>query len=110
MFPQKWLSTRFFAKCRELLVRGFRKKTPLSVRRCRGRAMGGTENVRSSSTFCILKKLGSFSLLITWNYCWSVGGRVGEYTFLKIYIIGYIQPTIWGINIVIEYVMPTVGG
>ena len=73
-------------------------------------AMGGTENVCSFSIFLILKKLGSFSLLITWNYCWSGRGRVGEYTFLKIYIIGYIQPTIWGINVVIEYVMPTVGG
>ena len=40
----------------------------------------------------------------------AVGGRVGKYTFLKIYIIGYIQFTIWGINVVMKYVMPTVGG
>ena len=40
----------------------------------------------------------------------AVGGRVGKYTFFKIYIIGYIQFTIWGINVVMKYVMPTVGG
>ena len=40
----------------------------------------------------------------------AVGCRVGKYTFFKIYIIGYIQFTIWGINVVMKYVMPTVGG
>ena len=40
----------------------------------------------------------------------AVGGRVGKYTFFEIYIIGYIQFTIWGINVVMKYVMPTVGG
>ena len=39
----------------------------------------------------------------------AVGCRVGKYTFFKIYIIGYIQFTIWGINVVMKYVMPTVG-
>ena len=33
-FPQEWKSTHFFAKCRESPVRAFRKKTPISVRRC----------------------------------------------------------------------------
>ena len=42
----------FFAKCREPLIRGFRKKTPLSVRRCGGGgAKGGTESVHSFVTF-----------------------------------------------------------
>ena len=41
----------FFAKCRESPVRAFRKKTPISVRRCRGGAKGGTEKVRSFVTF-----------------------------------------------------------
>ena len=42
----------FFAKCRELLVRAFRKKTPISVRRFgEGGAKGGTEKVRSFVTF-----------------------------------------------------------
>ena len=42
----------FFAKCRESSVRAFRKKTPLSVRRCGGGgAKGGTEKVRSFVTF-----------------------------------------------------------
>ena len=37
-----------FSKCRKPLVCGFRKKTPLSVRRCGGggvKGKGGTENV-----------------------------------------------------------------
>ena len=41
----------FFAKCRESPVRAFRKKTPISVRRCGGGAKGGTEKVRSFVTF-----------------------------------------------------------
>ena len=45
-----------------------------------------------------------------WNCCWSGGVRIGEYTFLKVYVIGYIQPTIWGIDVVMGYVMATVGG
>ena len=41
----------FFAKCRELQVRGFRKKIPLSVRRYRGwGAKGAIESVRSFVT------------------------------------------------------------
>ena len=42
----------FFAKCRESPVLAFRKKTPISVRRCQGGgAKGGTEKVRSFVTF-----------------------------------------------------------
>ena len=44
----------FFAKCRESSVRAFRKKTPISVRRCRGGGGGakaGTDKVRSFVTF-----------------------------------------------------------
>ena len=42
----------FFAKCRDSLVRAFKKKTPISVRRCGGgEAKGGTERVRSFVTF-----------------------------------------------------------
>ena len=37
----------FFAKCREPLIRGFRKKTPVDV----GGAKGGTESVHSFVTF-----------------------------------------------------------
>ena len=40
-----------FAKCRESPVRAFRKKTPISVRRCQGGvAKGGTEKVCSFVT------------------------------------------------------------
>ena len=44
---------RFYAKCRESPVRTFRKKTPISVRRCGegGGAKGCTEKVRSFVTF-----------------------------------------------------------
>ena len=39
------------------------------------------------------------------------GVGLGNIHFLKYtYIIGYIQFTIWGINVVMKYVMPTVGG
>ena len=42
----------FFAKCRKSPVRAFRKKTPISVRRCGGGgAKGGTEKVRSFVIF-----------------------------------------------------------
>ena len=72
--------------------------------------MGGTENVCSFSIFLILKSwlvslYSSLGIIVG-----AVEGKVREYTFLKIYIIGYIQPTIWRINVVIGYVMPTVGG
>ena len=50
--PKNGSIRAFFAKCRESSVRAFRKKTPISVRRCgEGGAKGGTEKVRSFVTF-----------------------------------------------------------
>ena len=41
----------FLSNRRESLVRAFRKKTPLGVRRCGGGAKGGMDKVRSFVTF-----------------------------------------------------------
>ena len=41
----------FLSNRRESLVRAFRKKSPLSVRRCGGGAKGGTDNVHRNVTF-----------------------------------------------------------
>ena len=50
--PKNGNMRAFFAKCRESSVRAFRKKTPISVRRCgEGGAKGGAEKVRSFVTF-----------------------------------------------------------
>ena len=56
----------FFTKCRESPVRAFRKKTPISVRRCRGGgggSKGGTDNVRSFVTFL------HWWLPLMWLFC-----------------------------------------
>ena len=44
----------FLSNRRESLVRAFRKKTPLSVRRPGGGAKGGTESVHRNVTFFLL--------------------------------------------------------
>ena len=43
----------FLSNRRESLVRAFRKKTPLSVRRPGGGAKGGTESVHRNRTFFV---------------------------------------------------------
>ena len=57
----------FFAKCRESPVRAFRKKTPISVRRCRGGLRGIRK--RSAVLWLFLRKASLSKVIVADGGC-----------------------------------------